>query len=61
MVAQQPPNLLAGVRFPSEMPNYVGVTRKARGRIANPFYAGSIPVTYSITDIMYTIIDKNQS
>ena len=33
---------------PSAGTNHVDVTRKARERIANPFYAGSIPVTYSM-------------
>ena len=35
------------VRFLYLPPNDVGVTRKARERIATPFYAGSNPVTYS--------------
>ena len=47
MVAQESPKLLAAVRFRSEMPICIGVTRMVRERIANSFNAGSNPVTYS--------------
>ena len=54
---------MSGVRVPLGAPEkYVRVSRKARDRIANPFYAGSIPVTYSkIVVDFYSCLAYNKS